>query len=179
MKVIRFKAILGSAAAIMLVLFVASLIWWYANDPLPRTIRITTASQGSLYYDFGRTYKVCLDKQLKDLYSRRWLNLKRPPSVIVLPTEGSLANEKLLKEGKTELAIMQAGVVDMEGLVAIAPLYPDVVHVIVRNGSSIRSIRDLKGKSVSLGSKETASRRHAETILSRYGVDIHGLKNTE
>ena len=94
-------------------------------------------------------------------------------------TRGSVENAALLREGKADLAILQAGAVDMVGLVALAPLYPDVVHVIVRHGRGIRSIKDLAGRSVSLGPGDSGMRKSAADLLDHYGITIDQLKNTD
>ena len=58
----------------------------------------------------------------------------------------------------------------MTGLAVIAPLFEDVVHVVVRKGCGLQSIRDLSGKTVVLGPEGSGMRASALDILHHYGV---------
>lgn len=53
---------------------------------------------------------------------------------------------------------------------AIANLYPESMHVVVRRDSPISSIGDLRGKIVSLGEKESGTLIEALVVLEAFGV---------
>ncbi len=54
----------------------------------------------------------------------------------------------------------------------VAGLVEETCHIIVPMQSSIKSIRDFIGKSVSVGNKNTDTFDDAEQVLSEYGVDL-------
>ncbi|MEK7485613.1 MAG: TAXI family TRAP transporter solute-binding subunit [Planctomycetota bacterium] len=146
--------------------FLCLLLWMNFWESLPNEIRIATAIQTGLYYQFGNEFKEHLEQ---------WTN----ETVSVLETKGTAENCQLLHEKKVNLAILQAGAGDMEGISALAPLYHDVIHVIVRQKSNIQTLDDLKGKNVSLGPEGSGMRNSALQILKHYGIDPTSLKNTE
>lgn len=108
-----------------------------------------------------------------------------------LLTEGGLDNLRMLREGKVQLAMSQSdsayqavhgsGVFHNDGpnlsLRALASLYPEPLHVLVRaDGPS--SVRELRGKRLSLGPLGSASRATAEAVLSAYGWSAGDLANS-
>jgi TRAP transporter TAXI family solute receptor len=139
------------------VIIISVIVWFATRDTLSKTIRVATAHEGGLYHEFGEA----LQKSLKDKTGR---------DVVLVQSEGSLENEKLLREGKVDLAIVQGGSATIAGLSVIAPLYPEVVHVVTRQGSAIKSIDDLKSRRVVYGAKGSGMRTSAERILEHYGI---------
>lgn len=105
-------------------------------------------------------------------------------------TLGSIANVRALGTGKLESALVQADVAhfaqtgtgDFAGeppikdLRAIASLYPEIVHIVVRDDSPIKTVGDLAGRRVSLDLSGSGTRAVALAVLDGYGVDPAGLK---
>jgi TRAP transporter TAXI family solute receptor len=105
-------------------------------------------------------------------------------------TLGSIANVKAIRAGRLESALVQADVAHsaqagmgrftgaerVMGLRAIANLYPEVVHIVVRRNSAIKSVRDLVGRRVSLDLAGSGTRAVARLVLKGYGVDPASLK---
>ena len=52
-----------------------------------------------------------------------------------------------------------------------APLYPNVVHVLVASGSGIESVADFGGRRVSVGSAGSGTEQTARQVLAAYGLD--------
>jgi TRAP transporter TAXI family solute receptor len=144
--------------AVMLCLVLGTIFWFVAQERLPDPIRIATGAKNGQYYLYGEV----LDR-----------SIERRTAVTVIPlvTDGSVDNQVRLAEGNADLAIIQHGAVPMAGLVVIAPLFEDVVHVVVRKGSGIRSIHDLSGKNVVLGPKGSGMQASALDILAHYSVN--------
>ncbi|MFT5538692.1 MAG: TRAP transporter TAXI family solute receptor [Alphaproteobacteria bacterium] len=105
-------------------------------------------------------------------------------------TLGSIANVKAIHAGRLESALVQAdiahaahagtgrfiGAEQVKGLRAIANLYPEAVHIVVRRNSAIKSVRDLVGRRVSLDLAGSGTRAIARLVLKGYGVDLASLK---
>jgi uncharacterized protein len=84
--------------------------------------------------------------------------------------------------GKTETASRNTGMALLAGhapikdLRAIAALYPEDVHVVVRADSGIRGFRDLKGKRVALGEAESGTLADARLVLEAAGLSECDVK---
>ena len=152
---------------VMLGVVVVSIMTWFATrESMPREIRLATAKSGGLYAEFATNFKPYLEESTGS-------------SVKLQTTQGSVENLELLRRGEVQLAIVQAGVADLEGVVALAPLYPDVVHVVVRKGSGIQTIRDLAGRGVSIGPLGSGMREAAGDLLSHYGMGEELLEQND
>lgn len=98
-------------------------------------------------------------------------------------TEGSAANVEALRLHRLDAALVHAdiafwayhGIGPYKGraapnLRAIATLYPEYLHLVTRRDSGIRSVKDLKGKKVSLGEADSALSIHGRQILAAWGI---------
>ncbi len=105
-------------------------------------------------------------------------------------TAGSVANIDLIAGRKLESGLCQAdiaywafhgtGLYAKKGAVrnlrAIAALYPETMHVVVREESGIRDLKQLKGRNVSLGEKDSGTLVNARTLLQSIGIGERDLK---
>ena len=57
----------------------------------------------------------------------------------------------------------------------IAPLYPNVAHVLVRDGSGVMSVADLAGKAVSVGAAGSGTEQFARHLLAAYALDYESI----
>ena len=103
-------------------------------------------------------------------------------------TEGSVANIRQLYDGSAEFALVQndiarsafggrgrfAGAPQPE-LRAVASLFPEAVHLVVRAKSGITGVADLKGKRVELGPDGSGTRANALAILNVSGIAVEAL----
>lgn len=99
-------------------------------------------------------------------------------------SNGSVANVNGIVGGAMESGFSQAdvaywaytgtGIYDgrpkVEELRAIANLYPESIHVIVRKGSGIKSMADIKGKRVSLDEPGSGTLVNARALLAAFGI---------
>jgi len=111
----------------------------------------------------------------------------------VLTTDGSLENLKLVAEGGADLALFQPGsrknlkefapaLLEQEaqridparlGHVAfVANLYSQPLHIAVREGSGIESLRDLEGKVVNLGPELSADYPMSRLLLRSLDLEL-------
>ncbi|MGH7179542.1 MAG: TAXI family TRAP transporter solute-binding subunit, partial [Tepidisphaeraceae bacterium] len=96
-----------------------------------------------------------------------------------LVTAGTVENRELLLTRRADLAILQNGAVPMSGTCALAPLYQDVVHVVVRSDRNLDAIPNLAGRNVSLGLVGSGMRRTGQTILAHYQIAEASLGGTD
>jgi uncharacterized protein len=106
-------------------------------------------------------------------------------------TGGSVANVEGIRDGQLESGLAQADIAywaykgehvfhkkgkRVEKLRAIANLYQEAVHLVVRKDAKIAKIEDLRGKRVSLGPKDSGTRVDAEIILRAFGLTPKSFK---
>ncbi len=163
----RSATLRQAAVVTLLVLILLSLLaWWLTRDVLPEQIRIATAESGGLYYRFGKLLAEELERRCQC-------------GVEVLETRGSVENLEMLRQGRAELAVVQAGSGSLEGHEVLAPLYRDVVHVIVRRGLGMESVHDLRGRRLALGPTGSGTRYNAQAVLRHYRIDYEALQEKD
>jgi TRAP transporter TAXI family solute receptor len=113
--------------------------------------------------------------------------------VRVVATEGSVANAFLIESQRARVGVMQSDVAaaavtgqgvftytgPMSHLRALASLFPEPVHIVVREDSDVVQIADLAGRRVALGSPQSGSRHTALRLLAHAGIDPTGLERVE
>jgi TRAP transporter TAXI family solute receptor len=134
---------------------------------------IATGGTGGTYYPLGGVLAQALSNKL--------------PDIIVTAQSGnaSVANCNLIREHEIESAFVQnntayaayMGQEQFEGqpvknIRGIASLYPEAIQIVTRADSGIKSIRDLKGKSVIPGDKGSGTAADAANILKAYGMSF-------
>ncbi len=118
--------------------------------------------------------------------------VSQPGKIIVTAqaSNGSVANVNGIAGGSMESGFSQADVAtwgqkgtgifegkpNVPGLRLIANLYPESVHVVVRKGSDIKSVADLKGKRVALDEPGSGTLVNARAILAAYGLKEADIK---
>ncbi|HNT40143.1 MAG TPA: TAXI family TRAP transporter solute-binding subunit [Rubrivivax sp.] len=118
--------------------------------------------------------------------------VSQPGKIVVTAqaSNGSLANVTAINGGALESGFSQADVATwaqkgtgifegkpaIPGLRLIANLYPESVHVVVKKGSGIKSVADLKGKRVALDEPGSGTLVNARAILAAYGVTEKDIK---
>jgi TRAP transporter TAXI family solute receptor len=129
----------------------------------------TGGNQGT-YYAFGSAVGQILTEKTKI-------------PIIVQSTGASKANIQLIAGGEVELAIVQNDVMDyayrgvdlFEGsktndFATMAAIYAEVCQVVANPAAGIKTIADLKGKSVSVGDAGSGVEFNARQILEAYGI---------
>ena len=113
-------------------------------------------------------------------------------NIRIKETEGSQANLRLIRQKYLDVAIVQNDTLydaangfdeyidnslgDKRSFSAVCTLYTESVNVIVRKDSGIKSISDLKGKTVSVGKEESGVKHNAKEVLSVYGMTLEDIK---
>ncbi|MBP7454127.1 MAG: C4-dicarboxylate ABC transporter substrate-binding protein [Ottowia sp.] len=94
--VLSIRDLIASAGpvAILAVGLLVAAYWWLDPQP-PKTVRMATGPEGSAYAGFGRRYAAALERE--------------GITVELIPTEGSVANLQLLRDGKADVAFVRGG----------------------------------------------------------------------
>ncbi len=138
--------------------------------------RIGTGGTGGTYYPIGGL--------IANAISDAALNAS------AVATNGSVANVNGIVGGSMESGFSQADVASwaytgtgiyegkpkVEELRAIANLYPESVHIVVKKGGGIKSIADLKGKRVSIDEPGSGTLVNAKALMAAYGVTEKDIK---
>ncbi|HEY5598916.1 MAG TPA: TAXI family TRAP transporter solute-binding subunit [Kiloniellales bacterium] len=108
---------------------------------------------------------------------------------VVQSTEGSVANVLGIGDGTLESGLSQADISfwafrgeanfkktgAVHKLRAIANLFPEAVHLVVRRDSNIESVADLRGKTISFDREGSGTRVDALLILKAYGLALKDI----
>ena len=100
------------------------------------------------------------------------LNQCLEDSVTVVPGIGSLANLDSLENNSADLAIVDNFSRFSDGVRAIMPLYPQVLHILHRRNINPRSLRELfaSGK-IFAGVDGSGTRRFVDQLIENLGID--------
>jgi len=109
--------------------------------------------------------------------------------ITVNSSGASAENIQLIGAGEVQLAIVQNDVMDyafngtntwktepVKRMATLMSLYPEVCQIIVGADSGIKTVADLKGKSVSTGDIGSGVETNAVQILAAYGLTVADLK---
>jgi TRAP transporter TAXI family solute receptor len=135
-----------------------------------RFMSLGTAGTGGLYYPLGGA--------LASRLSARDTARQYTAEV----TGGSVENITRIASGEMDLGLAigtsvheaYTGGRDFPQAIAdlrvIAPLYPNLTHVLVPTGSAVHSIRGLRGARVSVGAAGSGTEQVAQHVLAAYGL---------
>lgn len=106
-------------------------------------------------------------------------------------TNGSVANIEALRTRRLDAALVHADIAFwanhgtgpykgrlVPNLRGIAMVYSETLHLVVRRDAGIASVKDLRGKRVSLGEAESALASHGRLILSAWGLNEKQVRLT-
>ncbi|MBI5318578.1 TAXI family TRAP transporter solute-binding subunit [Bradyrhizobium sp.] len=144
-------------------------------------INILTGGTSGVYYPLG----VAIGK----IYSDRIPNVKTQ----VQATKASVENLVLLQQGRGELAFTlgdslkaawdgdeEAGFKSkLDKLRAIGAIYPNYIQIVATAESGIKTLADLRGKSLSVGAPKSGTELNSRAILSAAGMTYKDLGKVE
>lgn len=181
------RAVLGGLLGLP---FLASGRLRAATDDI-RFFRIGTAATTGTYFQIGGMLANAISKPPGSRDCDHGGSCGVPGLVAVAQaTQGSVENVEAVGVGRFESALAQSDIVfgayagtglfkgkpPIKSLRAIAALFPESVHLVVRADGPIAGIKDLKGKRVGLGEKESGTLVDARLILDAAGVAEKDVK---
>jgi len=134
-------------------------------------INIATGGTAGTYYPLGGAIAEILNKNVEGV------------NATAESTGASVANINLLKEGNVQIAFVQNDITyyadkgeemfkdqKVEGLKALATIYPETVQLITLANNNIKSVADLKGKKVAVGAAGSGVEANARQIMAAEGI---------
>ncbi|WP_163338179.1 TAXI family TRAP transporter solute-binding subunit [Desulfopila sp. IMCC35008] len=153
--------------------------------------RIGTGGTGGTYYPIGGLVAHCISNPPGSRPCEEGGSCGVPGLVAIAQSaNGSVANINSIKSGVLEAGFSQSdvaywaytgtGIFEKKGPVknlrALANLYPETIHLVARKGAGIKSVKDLKGKRVSLDEPGSGTLVDARLILEAYGLTEKDVK---
>ena len=175
-KMRKRSVIIGAAVVLALAVVFVGPAW----AAVKKFIAIVTGGIGGLYYPLGGLLAQALTE--------------RVPEVVATGQAGSasIANCNLIRDHQVESAFIQNnaaysaynGKAEFEGkpvknLRGIASLYPESVQIVARADSGIKSLKDIRGKSLIPGDRGSASSVDTLNILSYYGMTFKDFSSVD
>lgn len=166
------KKLLGVFVAVLFVIGMVAPV--FAADT---KLILATGGTAGTYYPFGGAM------------AKIW-NSKIPGMNVTAQTTGASAeNIRLVNKKEAELALVQSDTLDfafnakeafkepLKGMSAIAVLYPEIIQVVVRADSPVKSIADLKGKKVGVGAPGSGTEANFRQLMDVYGLAKDDVKS--
>jgi uncharacterized protein len=138
-----------------------------ADEPdgrAPERLVVTTGGEGGIYFVYGAAFAKVVSDHLPGFRAT------------AEGSTGAVENLMRLRDGQADIALTlgDTALDAVEGreafdtpvpLAALAQIYRSYVQVVAAEGSGIRSLSDLKGKRVSVGSPESGTQVVADRVL--------------
>ena len=144
-------------------------------------VNVLTGGTSGVYYPLGVA--------LSEIYGEGMPGARTQ----VQATKASVENLNLLQQGKGEIAFSLADSVKLgwEGnteagfpakldkLRAVGAIYPNFIQIVASRDSGIKSLADLKGKSLSVGAPASGTELNARAILAAAGMSYEDMGRVE
>ena len=144
-------------------------------------INVLTGCTSGVYYPLGVA--------LSEIYGEKIEGARAQ----VQATKASVENLNLLQQGKGEIAFALGDSVKLgwEGdteagfpgkldkLRGIAAIYPNYIQIVASQASGVKTLADLKGKSLSVGAPKSGTELNARAIFAAAGMSYDDLGRTE
>jgi uncharacterized protein len=144
-------------------------------------INVLTGGTSGVYYPLGVALANSIGKAMPTLKTS------------VQATKASVENLNLLQAGRGEIAFTlgdslsdawkgneDAGFkTPLRKLRGIAAIYPNYIQIVARADSGIKTLADLKGKSISVGAPKSGTELNARTILAAAGLSYKDFSKVE
>jgi TRAP transporter TAXI family solute receptor len=150
-KVIALVALLS---LITVVTLAGNLITDYARID---HLRIATGRQGSEYNTFGEALKTVIERH------HRRIRIE-----LVTDTQGSRDSMERLKRKEVDLALAQNDTPGQGSVRSIALLFPEVLHLYVRDEAAVHRVDQLRGKRIATLPEGSGTARSLEHLLAHY-----------
>jgi len=137
---------------------------------------LATGGTAGTYYPFGGAMANIWNSKIPGM------------NVTAQATGASIENIRLMNKDEVELALVQSDNIDwafygkevfkekITKMAAIAVLYPEVVHIVVRGDSPAKTFGDLKGMRVGVGAPGSGTEANFRQLMEVYGLKKDDVK---
>ncbi|HZP79085.1 MAG TPA: TAXI family TRAP transporter solute-binding subunit [Pseudolabrys sp.] len=153
----------------------------FMTPSLADDIIILTGGTSGVYYPVGLALQKIFQRELPDA------------KISVLSTQATVENLNLLQNGKGQLALAQGDILTEAAkgnpeagfpssrtkIRLVAAAYPNFIHIIARQDANIKSVKDLRGRRVSVGASRSGNELNARALLSAAGMSYADLADVE
>jgi len=187
--------VLGIAVVVLFVLGMGKdLIGQDGGETKVTFFQIGTGSTGGTYFPMGQALAAVISQPPGSDPCLPGGHCGVPGVVAIAKgSAGSVANVRAVANGRLDSALVQANVLaaayagtgefegegPRENLRVIANLYIEAIHLVVARGLNVRSVSDLKGMRVSIGTDGSGTRSDAIAILETFGVTLQDIEPVE
>ncbi len=166
----------GPVAALAIALLVLAYLWL---DPTPpRRVTLATGPAQSAYDQFGQRYRKAL--------------ASNGIEVVLLPSQGSSDNLRLLREGKADLGFVQGGsneraTRDETGIESLGNLFVEPVWLFYREDAArkrnaqarLSALSQLQGLRLNVGTAGSGVPRLMDKLFEANSIDASGIVRSE
>lgn len=172
---LRDLLISAGPVALLAVALLVLAYWWLDPNP-PKKVRLATGPAQSAYAEFGKRYQQALKRHGIE--------------VVLVPSEGSPSNLRLLRSGQADLGFVQGGSNDREardegGIVSLGSLFLEPVWLFYREdavkklaGGTLISLTQLEPLRVNIGARGSGAPFLMRRLLEANRLDPAQLKLT-
>jgi hypothetical protein len=174
---VSLRDLLISAGPVMVlpILLLALAYWWLDPNP-PKKVTLATGPAQSAYEEFGKRYQKALQRY----------NIE----VVLVPSDGSPSNLKLLRAGKADLGFVQGGAGERNaneesGIVTLGSLFVEPVWLFYRAdavknipGGALTSLTQLQDLRVNIGGRGSGTPFLMRRLLEANKLELAQLKIT-
>lgn len=139
-------------------------------------LNLVTGGTGGTYYPLGGSFANIISKNTN-------------AETTAESSGASAENMEAINAGDADIAFTQTDIASyategklmfdgkpIKNIKAIASLYPETIQIVTTSKSKIKSVEDLKGKTVSVGAPGSGTYANAEQILEIYGMTMKDIK---
>jgi hypothetical protein len=131
---------------------------------------LATGGTAGTYYPFGGAM------------GKIWNSKIAGMNVTAQTTGASAENVRLINKKEVELALVQSDTLDfafnakeafkepLKGMSTIAVLYPEIIQVVVRADSPVKTFADLKGLKIGVGAPGSGTEANFRQLMDAYGL---------
>lgn len=146
------------APAMLLVIGAFFIAYQFVDPAPPRTVVMTTGSEGGGYHAFGKRYAAILKKSGVELQLKT--------------SAGTIENLARLRDANAGVSVglLQGGIAngrDAPEIISVGRMFLEPLWIFYRGPATIDRIADLKGKRIAVGPDGSGTRHLAATLLAR------------
>lgn len=166
--------LISGGPVLLLAVGLLALAYWWLNPNPPKRVTLATGAPQSAYEEFGKRYQQALKRY----------NIE----VVLVPSEGSPANLRLLRAGRADLAFVQGGSSDRaaneeSGIESLGSLFLEPLWLFYRAdaaknlpGGTLSSLTQLQDLRVNVGARGSGSPGIMRRLLEANKMDPAQLK---